>query len=216
MDVLRYELEVELSKIDTAPFDPQKESDFGALLEELPRYHDGPRNSPAHLYAALADDNLVWRRTEVPVSRLLMGPGEAGLHTKAVMQAEGFVTRFVRLAQERYSQHECFKSYFWDAEIRYPAVPCVLVNYREATPWLPEPKKDYGPVYRLQDGYHRAFQMILRGMKTIPSFAACCKDGSPWEGNYCHLLRFERGRWIPREEPQPPGRGDPEDRAPHP
>jgi len=200
MDVLRHELEVELSKLDTAPFDPRAESDFDTLLEELPRYHDGPRNSPTHLYAALADDSLVWRRAEIPASQLLMGPGPAGLHTEVATQAEGFVDRFARLVRERYREEECFKSYFWDAEIRYPIVPCVLVNYGAATPWLPEPKKDYGPVYRLQDGYHRTFQMILRGKATIPSFAACCRDGSPWEGNYGHLARFENGRWIPRDE----------------
>jgi hypothetical protein len=208
LDVLRYELEVEFSKIDTAPFDPHEESDFAMLLETLPTYHDGPRNSPIHLYAALADDTLVWRMTEVPVSQLLMGPGETGLHTEVAMQAEGFVASFVRLVQERYARHASLKSYYWNADIRYPILPCVLVDYQNATPWLPEPKKDYGVVYRLQDGYHRVFQMILRGMTVVPAFAACCKNGSPWEGNYRHLDRFENGRWIPREQPQPPYGGN--------
>lgn len=200
MDVLRYELAVELSKIDEPPLDPYEENDFEALLEALPEYHDGPRNSPAHLYAALADGDLVWRRMEVAVSDLLMGPGEPGLHTEAATQAEGFVARFARLVQERHSQKQCFRSYFWDAEIRYPTVPCVLVRYCDATPWLRESKRDYGTVYRLQDGYHRVFQMVLRGLETVPAFAACHTDGSPWEGNYRHLERFEGGRWIPREQ----------------
>ena len=199
MEVLKHELEVEFSKLAEPPFDPQATDDFDTLLEELPKYHDAPRNSPAHLYAALADDDLVWRRTEVPASKLLMGPGEEGLHSEVVRQAEGFVTRFVRLVQERYSGLECFKSYFWDADIQYPAVPNVLVDYKKATAWLPEPKGDYGPVHRLQDGYHRTFQMILRGMTTIPSFAACRRDGSPWEGNSRHLRWSENGGWIPRE-----------------
>jgi hypothetical protein len=198
LDVLRYELEVEISKIDSPPFDPYDRSDFEALLEELPKYHDGPRNCPSHLYAALADDTLEWRRMEIPVADLLMGPGDPGLHREVAAEAEGFVTRFVRLVQEHHRQEECFKSYLWDAAIRYPTVPCVLVEHKNATPWLADPKKDHGTVYRLQDGYHRAFQMVLRGARTVSAFAAYRRDGSPWDGNYRHLAMFENGRWIPR------------------
>jgi hypothetical protein len=187
MDILRYELKVEFSKRGAPPFDPDDQNDFETLLETLPQYHDGPRNSPAHLYAALADDDLIWRRTEIAVSDLLIGPGEPGLHTEIAAQAEGFIARFVQLVHEHHSHQECFKSYFWNAPIQYPTIPCALVNYKSATPWLPDPKKDHGQVYRLQDGYHRTFQMILRGRKTVPAFAACRKDGSPWEGNYRHL-----------------------------
>ena len=199
MDVLRYVLAVEFTKVAAPPFDPYGETDQRALLEALPQYHDGPRNSPNHLYAALADDQLVWHRAEVPVSQLIRGPGTTSEESQVAVQAEGFVDRFARLVHARYSGSECFRSCFRDVPIEHPWIPCVLVDYLTATPWLPEPKRDFGQVYRVLDGYHRAFQMVLRGRPTISAFAGRRETGAVWEGNYGHLARFESGRWVPRE-----------------
>lgn len=198
MDVLRYVLEVEFSKLDKAPFDPCARGDFETLLEILPDYHDAPRNSPAHLYAALLDEDLTWNKAEVPSGEVFMGPGEPGLHTDVVMEAGGRVARFVQLVRERHSEQGCFRSYFREGAIRYPVVVCTLCDYREMTPWLAEPKEDLGAVYRLHDGYHRTFQMIARGLATIPVLLSRRKDGQLWRGNYRHLERWDGQRWIPR------------------
>jgi hypothetical protein len=199
MDVLRYVLEVEFSKLEKAPFDLYAGGDFETLLEALPDYHDGPRNSPAHLYAALLDEELVWSRVEIPAGELFMGPGEAGLHAEVAMEAGGRVARFVHLVRERHGGEDCFRSYFREGAIRYPVVVCTLCDYREMTPWLAEPKDGLEAMYRLQDGYHRTFQMIARGMERVPALAARRKDGCPWRGNYQHLERWDGQRWIPRQ-----------------
>ncbi len=200
MGVLRYVLEVEFSKLDKPPFDRYAEADFETLLEILPEYHDGPRNSPAHLYAALSDEELVWSKSEIPAGEIFMGPGEAGLHAETVMEAGGRVAEFVRLVREKHSGQDCFGAYFREGAIRYPVVVCTLCDYREMTPWLPEPKEDLGGVYRLQDGYHRTFQMIARGMAAVPALAGR-KDGRPWRGNCRHLERWDGQRWIARQKP---------------
>jgi hypothetical protein len=195
LDVLRYELEVGFSKLARRPWEPG-ERDFEFLLEELPKYHDGPRNSPTHFYAALADENLEWFEEEVPVGELVMGPGDEGLHAQVATEAEGYIHRFVKLVQENYHDDECFKSHFRDGPIRYPLVPCVFADYKEVMHYLGPTRGDYGGVYRIQDGYHRTFQMIARGRERIPAFVGRCKEGSLWRGNFSYL-RFKNGRWMP-------------------
>jgi len=197
MEVLKNVLTVEFSKLDAPPFDPDSEEVFETLLERLVEFDVGPRNSPSHLYAALADPDLLWHRSELSPELLIRGPGDNELEMRLAVQAEGFLHRFIKLA-EAFSDDASLKPYFRDSEIRFPTVVCVLVDYADAVPWMPPPVKDHGQVYRVLDGYHRAFQMIRNGRAAIPAFTACRRDGSAWKGNFRHLHKCEDGRWVPR------------------
>jgi hypothetical protein len=199
IEVLRYALQVNFSKLPRPPFDPASITDLGELAEAVAQYADSPRNSPSHLYAAVTDPRLTWHRTQIPASQIILGPGSPGVHTELVVQAEAFIERFVTLAQP-HRAHEDLRAHFRADPILFPVVPSVLVDYQKATPFLPAPKGDYGSVYRLLNGYHRSFAMILRGQREIPALLAVYDGGEPWPGNYTHLDRFESGRWIPRSD----------------
>ena len=195
--VARYVLQVEFSKLTRPPFDPASEKDMGKLAEAVAQYHDGPRNSPMHLYAAITDARLEWYRLQVPVDKLLMGPGEGDVHADLARQAGGFVASFARLLSE-HAKHPGIAPYLITKPVAFPIVPTVLVDYRNATPWLPEPKANHGDVYRLLDGYHRSVAMILQGLATVCSHVGTIEDRSPWRGNYDHLDRWDGKRWIPK------------------
>ena len=197
IDVARYILEVEFSKLDALPFDPVEIDDINLLAEEVARYHDAPRNSPTHAFAALTDGNLRWFRMSIPADRIIMGPGDPASRP-LVVQAKALVSRFVQLVNES-ENAALMQEYSWDREIDFPLVPCVLVDYHSGTPFLPEPKGDYGAVYRLLDGYHRTFTLVARGQTEVESFVGIRVDGEPWAGNFAHLDRWEDDHWIPKE-----------------
>jgi len=181
LDVARRLLEVEFSKASDPPFNPYEIDDLAQLIETVPQYHDGPKNSPKHMYAALSDPGLLWCETRVPVSKLVMGPCDEGLLYGYVKKANGLVADFVRLIS-REQENEEFSEWFWDAEIKHIRIPAVLEDYRDATPYLPEPKPDHGLIFKIKDGYHRTFQMIARGEQSVPLILGYLDGFKPWKG----------------------------------
>lgn len=194
--VARYVLQVEFSKMPQPPFDPAAQKDLRKLTDAIGEYHP-PRNSPSHLYAAITDVRLQWYDVEIPVEKLLMGPGQEGLHADLAGRAAGFVSSFARLAGE-HAEHPDIAPYLVRRPMEFPIIPTAMVDYRHATPWLPEAKADHGDVYRLLDGYHRTVAMALQGCRTIRSYVGIMESRAPWRGNYAHLDRWDGTRWIPR------------------
>jgi hypothetical protein len=203
LDVARYLLQVEFTKLARPPFDPADVEDLVKLIDALPEYHDGPRNSPTHLYAALMDDTLEWGTTSVPAAKLVMGPHDGGLIYEYVEKADAFVDAFVRLLSQERDREE-FAEFFRSGDIEYPRIIAILEDYDDSTPFLHGPKEDHGLIYKIKDGYHRTFSMVAQGLRMIPVILGCLPGLKPWKGYYRHLPADDPRRRRPERDTSRP------------